>query len=176
MRVSTHTSRFRAYALTLHHSPMLELKRLRDHPLIAQLERAAALDPTLASIRAQMTRAEELDRISREVFGVVAEDIGFDDDVDPSDVEWERFAARYDLAYAPDWDQVEGFRSLGWDVTDDNGRPLLVLNHFNWQLLAAIHGEFGAKLPGETPISAETWGSSIEAEARRFHAKGSSRN
>jgi hypothetical protein len=150
-----------------------EPKKLRDHPLIAKLERQAALNPEIAADRARVTHGEDIDHISTEVFGVTYDDIGLDfDDAEVSDAEWEAFATGYRLAEVPAWEQVKGFRELGWDVTDEHGRPLLVLHHFSWQLLAAIRGEFAAKLPGAVPISPDVWGSSIEAEARRFRSKG----
>ncbi|MGH7023439.1 MAG: hypothetical protein ACREEB_07595 [Caulobacteraceae bacterium] len=151
---------------------MSEPNKLRDHPRIAQLERMAALDPTIAADKSRETRADLIDQISMDVFGVTYDDIGFDeDDAAMSDADWEGFEMRYALAEGPDWEQVKAFRQLGWDVRDQHGRPLLVLHHFSWQLLAAIRGEFGAKLPGEISVSADAWGAAMEAEAKQFQSK-----
>jgi hypothetical protein len=147
-----------------------EIRALRDHPLVAEVERLATINPAITTDSARDLYADLFAELSRSVFGVAYDDVGPDEDAGVVSGDWSAFEAAYRLAEAPDWDQVNGFRELGWDVTDDHGRPLLVLRHFSWQLLAAIRGEFGAKLPGETPISAEIWGDSLEADARRFRS------
>jgi hypothetical protein len=160
---------------------------LRDHPLIARLERRAVFFPALAADAAD--RDDELAEISRAIFGVAFDDIGptdpreweetpFGERMKPLppgveeayDAAFEKFAGDYLLADAPDWDQVKGFAALGWDVTDENGRPLLVLRRFSNQLLAAIRGEYGAKLPGEIPTSAERWAEGLEQDKSVFLA------
>jgi len=64
-------------------------------------------------------------------------------------------------------DKVACLRELGWDFTDDYGKPLLVTNLFCLQAEAIARGYFAA--PANLhEVSAESWGSALEAEARNF--------
>lgn len=148
------------------------IKRLRDHPLVADLERKAALDPRLAAEGACYA-FDRIDEVSRAVFGLTRDDLvittfeddNFEDEPGGGD---DGFDEAYAMLEKPDWEQVAGFRVLGWDVTDEHGRPMLTLCHFNWQLLAAIRGEHDSKLPGNLDVPVDIWGQSIEAQARDF--------
>lgn len=154
------------------------MKRLRDHPLIADIERQAVLEPALAARSAEW-RDDRIDDVSRKVFGILITEVGptlpadLDELTEDELLAWrtsyEAAAKHYSLAAANAQEQVSGFAALGWDVTDEYGRPLRTLGHFCFQLQAAIRGEFGAKLP--VAVDAETWGGNMAKDALSFRPK-----
>jgi hypothetical protein len=133
------------------------------------MEREAVLNRTYASASYAFGCSDELTELSRSIFGVAQEDVSPPDSEDGAAED--AFYEAYGLAYAPDWEQVHGFEALGWDVTDEYGHPLLVLRQFSYQLLAAIKGEFGAKLPGEVPVPADAWGAQLERDRAKFQRR-----
>lgn len=81
--------------------------------------------------------------------------------------EWD---LHFDALELPFEQQAPLWQALGWDVTGDDGKPLRCLNSFNRQLLAHIKGLplLGEDLPD---TAAESWGSRLADEARRFASK-----
>lgn len=134
----------------------IDLRRLRDYPAVADLERRALdEDPTKLAAAAN--------RLARHLFELT--DIDLRSMRPPiGTVESEPYAS---CALAPE-DQVEVFRRHGWDVTGVTGEPLRILPFLNLGLLAACLGLAG-RLPD--PPEVETWGASLEQEARRFRQR-----
>jgi hypothetical protein len=130
------------------------LKRLRDLPGVMALERRAQLDRSLAAESAR-SREDAFDEVSVALFGITADQAmeewewGEDDILNPHTA-----LSENDLAAM--------FHRLGWDVTDEYGRPLLVMKHFDRQLALVLAGEIELK-SGREP---EAWGDELAAEAK----------
>ena len=134
------------------------LRRLIDLPGLRDLEHRALMTPRMADLDARPD-FPELDAVSRELFGLTADEA---DEV-PRPDGWDRIDLK------PDRDQVAAFEAEGWDVTDDRRRPLRLFAHFNVQLWLAVRGVAGT-LPfvpegddGEAAAMAR-----LAAEAARF--------
>lgn len=167
------------------------LRRLLDLDGVADLERRAALDPSLASPMSGFTDPQTVG-LRKALFGIElslpvedewdADDdngIGYDDEVevegdadaDELDQDDEDDSVRLEvlegqlaaLLHGSDREVAARFRERGWDVTDQMGRPLLVLEHFKTVLALVVIGA----LPPPTG-SAEAWGSKLEQDARSF--------
>jgi hypothetical protein len=138
-------------------SDPMPLKRLRDLPGVMPLERRAQLDPSLAADAARY-REDEFDRVSRLNFGVT-----FEEALDLWDSDESDDPINPIMAFS-EHDEAALFHKQGWDVTDEAGRPLLVLKHFNVQLALVI----GGLLQLTQTVDPETWGEGLEAEAERF--------
>lgn len=153
------------------------MKRLIDYQLVRDAEVAAIMTPDLGLLPAIFS--PRLDELCQTLFGVSAQQV-FDwveglDDVDGERVEVDEEEAdrRYELFAPSEWpdaDIVAHFRELGWDLTDDAGRPLRTIRPLSWPLLAAIHGVPGAHLPdqGRSPAG---WASEMAAEAEAFQRR-----
>lgn len=135
------------------------LRRLRDYPGVADLERRAAGED-LAGLEAAA------ERLRQDLFAVTAAELRRGPGAGAGGVD--AYAA---CALPPD-DQVAAFRRHGWDVTAAGGAALRILPLINQALLAACLGLAG-RLP-ESP-EAETWGASLQAEAMRFRSGGRTR-
>lgn len=151
------------------------LKRLLDQAGVLDLERQALLEPQLAAFAARTD--PRVQSVSRRVFGYEPQDaptallVGVFSDQEEVDLEGE---------FEPRWKEVEAevdvddrrlvalFRNLGWDVTDYQGRPLLVLPHFKYQLYLQAKG---LAPEGRPETSTADWQASLEAEARAFRPK-----
>lgn len=137
------------------------LKRLIDLPGMAELERAALMNPRYGDDDARGTFAE-LDRLSVELFGLTADEA---DEVERP-AGWDR------PEKAPLRDQVAAFEAEGWDVTDRR-RPLRTLLHFNVQLWLALRGVAG-RLPAapgggeDEEAGSKDWAAGLAADAVRF--------
>jgi hypothetical protein len=110
----------------------LALRRLRDLPGIAELERMALMKPRYADADAAY-EFPEINECSRAAFGLTADEA--DEVVRPEG--WDNIDRR------PERDQVEAFEAEGWDVTGENRRPLRMLSHFSQQLWLASRGVAG---------------------------------
>ena len=104
------------------------MQRLIDLPGMAELERAALMNPRYADDDAR-AHFPEIDECSRAIFGLTADEA---DAVDRP-AGWDRIELK------PMRDQVVAFEQAGWDVTDKR-RPLRMLAHFNVQLWLALRG------------------------------------
>ena len=136
------------------------LKRLRDLPGVMTLERRAQLDPTIAAESAR-SRVDEIDEVSLLNFGIDADEA--------MDRLWDMVSSDQPLVFNPytvtsEHDTAARFRALGWDVTDEHGRPLLVLKHFDAQLALVVNGA----LELQAHKDPATWGASLETEAAMF--------
>jgi hypothetical protein len=134
------------------------MKRLIDLPGMAELERAALMNPRYADDDAR-THFPEIDACSQAIFGLTADEA---DQVDRP-AGWDRIEAR------PIRDQVVAFEQAGWDVTDKR-RPLRMLAHFNVQLWLALRGVAGRlpSAPTEDEEHPKDWAASLKADATRF--------
>jgi hypothetical protein len=134
------------------------LKRLIDLPGMADLERAALMNPRYGDDDAR-EHFPDIDQCSTAIFGLTA------DEADQA----ERPAGWDGIETKPIRDQVAAFEREGWDVTDKR-RPLRTLAHFNVQLWLALRGVAG-KLPS-APVEDEDhpkdWAASLKADATRF--------
>ena len=145
------------------------LRRLRDCDGVAELERRALFDSDLRSLRGGWFD-EGFQRVAKALFGLTTfELLGVDPDADedqePAVVPPE-IVAIFDEGTQPDPMLVRLFASLGWDVTNEQDRPLYVLPVFAPLLLAAIRGVAGRLPPAGQ--STENWGAAMEEEARRY--------
>jgi hypothetical protein len=136
------------------------LRRLIELPGIDDLEVKALMKPAYAEPEA---RAEfpEIDALSRELFGITADEA---EDVDRPEG-WDRIERK------PIAQQVMAFEDAGWDVTDNKRRPLRMLGHFNQQLWLAIRGVAGSLPFQPENDKPEAWVSSLAAEAARFRKR-----
>lgn len=137
------------------------IRRLRDCSGIAALERRALLEPQLRC--AAGLADPEVDALSRRLFG-----LGYEDLLEPDPYDEEAEPELMMLSFPQG--EVETFLTWGWDVTDEAGRPLLVLPMFSIQLFLGLAGK--AQLP-DVSISPDDWGAELEAEARRSVEVGS---
>lgn len=136
------------------------LRRLRDVPQIAAFEQKAVLDRRWCQDEPDRDDRIAIDDASREVFGTTEFEVWPDDESDPA---WAAFYAHSD-------DRLV-FEPLGWDITDDYGRPMLILEHFSHQLYAAIKGIAG-RLPDEEPAKVDAaWETALQADAVRFKGR-----
>jgi hypothetical protein len=149
------------------------VRRLRDCEGIAELERAAVMDPAFRALSV-INLDDRFDKTSRLLFGVTrsATLFKYRDDLDSYRAEekqrraWDAHENRYEFEYCSDRELVAYFAKRAWDVTDDEGRPLYVLRHFSRQLGCALSGG-KAKVP-PVGLSVEGWEERMEAAARRF--------
>ena len=138
------------------------LRRLIDLPGMAELERAALMNPRHADPDAR-AHYPEIDRLSLALFGLTADQA---DDA-PRPPGWDG------PERAPLRDQVLAFEREGWDVTERR-RPLRMLGHVNVQLWLALRGVAG-RLPSAAAAAVDDedaagagWASSLQADAARF--------
>lgn len=153
------------------------MRRLIDLKPIRDLEHAATLDPSLATLKAIL--ADEVIIASRAVFGTDIVQIhnwqhgvdpGHEDDDEVPELpeeEYERREALFDDCSLPEREIVDAFRTRGWDLADEHGRPLLTIKALCKPMMAAIHNVAGASLPGDE-VDAASWGAGLEEAARRF--------
>jgi len=171
------------------------LKRLIDLPGIAAIERGMNL-PNRHWAPENDDLVERTLRYSAENFGRTEEQTWFHyperfwalydendpyDDDDDAEISEDRQFVYDQLNAADDWGlhfvvlsepfevQRPLWEALGWDVTDGKGQPLTCLDTFARVLLAHAKGLplQGDDTPPQT-VSAESWGSKLEAEARKF--------
>lgn len=120
------------------------------------LERRAQLEPALAAESAR-DREDAFDQVSRLNFGLTADEVMDEWEFDPDDLIDPHEACS-------EHDEAAKFYALGWDVTDEAGRPLLVLKHFDRQLALVVNGAIEL-VSGRDP---EAWGAALEAERESF--------
>ncbi len=99
----------------------------------------------------------DINECCKDLFGLTVDEA---DDV-PRPEGWDRIDRK-----APR-DQVVAFEAAGWDVTDDNRRPLRMLGHFSAPLWLAIRGVAGT-LPFLPERHPDHGSASLAAEAARF--------
>ena len=63
------------------------------------------------------------------------------------------------------------FEPLGWDISDEFGRPMLMLEHFSHQLYAAVKGIAGQVPQDAAPAQESGWVKAMEADARRLRSR-----
>lgn len=135
------------------------MRRLVDLPGMAELERAALMNPRYADDDSR-EQFPEIDQCSKALFGLTADEAEA----------VERPAGWDGVERRPLRDQVVAFEDEGWDVTDKR-RPLRTLVHFNVQLWLALRGVAGA-LPGVTHDpdhdASQDWAASLQADMKRF--------
>ena len=138
----------------------MPLRCLRDIAQIAEFEQKAVLDRRWCQDEPDSDDRIVIDEASREVFGTTEFDVWPDNESDPA---WAAFYAHSDdrLVFGP----------LGWDITDDFGRPMLILEHFSHQLYAAIKGMAGRLPEAETPQVDSAWEKALQAEAATFRRR-----
>lgn len=151
--------------------------RLRDYPLIAELERAALLNPDFRSPSAGWF-SDKVDAANKALFGLTTREFFKSDDDDDDDAEEgdeedgdDEDHPCYAILDLTEHEQAAELEKLGWDARDEYGRPLLVLQHILHPLLAAIAGEEDAKLPGPPGSDVKDWEASLADQARRFKPK-----
>ena len=134
------------------------MRRLIDLPGMAELERAALMNPRYADDDAR-EQFPEIDQCSKALFGLTADEAEA----------VERPAGWDGVERRPLRGQVIAFEGEGWDVTDKR-RPLRMLAHFNVQLWLALRGVAGAlpSAPVQDEEQPKAWGASLQAEATRF--------
>lgn len=149
------------------------LRRFRDLKIVGDLEAKCVLDPELRSLHGGRD-PEVWEKASEALFGIKRIVIWSGPLDDESDEDVERFlaaeaafCARYADAFSTGEEMLGAFAVHGWDVSDGYGHPLYVMEQFAIPLLAAILGDYGAKLPAAEAM-AEAWGADLAAEARRF--------
>jgi hypothetical protein len=109
----------------------------------------------------------DLDEVSKKLFGITQWDI------------WEPYAhlgedwrdeCRKTYAMAAldfDEDKVAYLKDIGWDFTDELGRPVRVLQYFCFQAEAIARG-LVAGTADTTEVAAEMWGAQLEAQVRAY--------
>lgn len=134
------------------------MRRLIDLPGVAELERAALMNPRYADADARDS-FPELDACSRAIFGLTADEA----DAVARPAGWDRIERK------PLRDQVAAFEAEGWDVTD-NRRALRTLEHFSVQLWLALRGVAGTLPAGpvEDDEHPKDWAASLTADATKF--------
>lgn len=172
------------------------LRRLIDLEGIAAIERGMNL-PNRHWAPENDDLDQRVDRYSIQHFGRTFEQCRFhysdrfcdlydlteDDDDDGVEITPDRQFVRDEIAASQAWmlhfealslpfdQQRPLWAALGWDVTGPDGQPLTCLEAFAPQIIASVKG---LPLQGEDgvdtveAIKAEDWGSSLEAEARKF--------
>ncbi len=136
------------------------LRRLIDLPGVDALEYRAILKRDFAEPEA---RAEfpEIDACATALFGLTADEA----EAAPRPAGWDDIERKTPAL------QAAAFEAEGWDVTDNNRRPLRVLGHFSGPLWLAVRGVAGS-LPFQAENTApEAWASKLEAEAKRFRKR-----
>ena len=141
------------------------LRRLIDLPGVAELERAAVLEP-LPGIGEVRSPDPKLDDCCKALFGLTPDEA----DEFPRPAGWDR------VEHKPLPRQVAAFEDVGWDVTDSRRRPLRVLPALGPALWLAVRG-----IAGELPFEAEPesgsadrpddWGATLAAEAAKFRRR-----
>jgi hypothetical protein len=150
-----------------------ELKKLLEQPGVSDLEREAVLDPRLAtessfddakvqraSRKAFGFRADETPNALLEALSQGREDLDYEEDFEPIWSEME------DTLAVDDYQLVALFNGLGWDVTDERGRPLLVLGHFKYPLYLVANNIVPLRAQ---PVSNEDWEAALKQAAAKFH-------
>jgi len=119
----------------------------------------------------------DVNTLSLRTFGITVEDTYF-----PAPMGWRDFAierqweveqkigdheARFPAYYAGEDQIIEQFKKLGFDFTDDHGKPLRILELFCRQAEAAARGIAGRR-PEVAALDAEIWGNDLEEQARQW--------
>ena len=142
---------------------MPSLRRLRDIPLIDDLERKAVLDRRWCQDEPEPEARAVIDAVSREVFGTTEFEVWPEDESDPL---WAPFFVHSD--------DRQVFEPLGWDVSNEYGRPMLMLEHFSHQLYAAVKGIAGQVPQQAAPVEEGGWVKAMESDAQRFRRRKAS--
>lgn len=164
--------------------------RLLDLPGIRDLENLHLLnDYAHVGIAEQDKLSNRIDDLSIKYFGIAESDTyyAFPDDFEelkrskPEEAyrlqdERDEFDARFFCApNRPFGELLSYLDSRGWDLTNDNGGPLRLLERFARQIEAATRGLVeGACLPSVEAVKAEKWEANL-AEAAKQHMKRKAR-
>ena len=167
---------------------MTDLIRLRNLPGIPQVEAMCRarrpFDPPLVE-----QTFDRLDEVSVSLFGITRFDTSCEDE---EDWEWEgenpltreEYLARF-KATEVDWEQAAPYwEALGWDLTDENGKPLACAWCFERQIISTMFNlNEGANLTvdgsgtwvsdpsAESEERLEAWREQLEGEALAFNQK-----
>jgi hypothetical protein len=157
------------------------MQKLIDLPGVRDLENLSVLN-NRARVDDQERAAfqSRCDNVSIAIFGVAQEDTYFfapdaffEDDFDPDAAraiiqQCNDNEAQYHVeSLTHDREVVQYLKTLGWDLSDDYGRPLHVLAYFARLVEGFAKGIVG-KSDALGEAKAEGWGQSLEADARVF--------
>lgn len=148
---------------------------LRDLPGVAELEARYARiyahpNPQWAPERDGLDEA--VDDLGWQLFGFREDDLF--DLGEEQFYETQDFATFYDI----DEELIARFATLGWDITDGNGKRVTCHYDLAHRIVVAAKGLMGSlptpdAIRSRSKVAPEDWGASLEAEARKF--RGSSR-
>jgi hypothetical protein len=127
-----------------------------------------ALEDKLLLGTAPANFESQCDEVSQKLFGITRWDIASLFDGMTREQMIVEYHTKFAIEnYVYDDDKVDYLKTLGWDFTDNIGRPLNVMPLFCLQAEAIARGYF-APPTNLHEVSAETWGSSLEAAAKNF--------
>ncbi len=160
---------------------MSDVIALRDLPGIADIERRMNL-PNAQWAPENDNLKEDIDKVSRRLFGIAESDTDYlwraDLSSDENSKAFDAWELNFRLAYVVFEDAEPVWRALGWDISDGEGNPLTCAWEFDRQIICAAKG-----LRGHQPIleaandeaaseealrSAESWAEGLAREAKRF--------
>lgn len=158
--------------------------RLLDLPGIRDLENLHLLnDNAHVGIAEQDKLSNRIDDVSVKYFGITEPETyyAFPDDFEelkrsePEEAyrlqdERDEFEAQFFCnANRPFRDLLSYLQNLGWDLTDENGRPLRLLERFARQIEAAAKGLVeGAHLPSVKAVNDEKWETNLAEAAKQY--------
>lgn len=152
--------------------------------------------PGIAALEQRLTKMEEhpnpqwaperdgleahVAQLSEALFGLTDDDL-YEEIQPPADLPAEEYddfvhgrLAHYHFLYTEDEQAyLDGWRALGWDVTDGAGHLLRCVSHFDHHMVTSTLGFAGHKPDGDQAlaISAANWEAKIAAEAAQFRRK-----
>lgn len=147
----------------------MPLVRLRDFTGVEALDWEIAQDPPDLSAFPQLKwegdklvektgrLIDRIDAMSTQLFGINRHDTAFLDD-EPFDAVRQMFADE-----AKNW-----WASHGWDVTDHNGRQMLIMEFFLEPMISAL---LQLHPDAKSPVEADLFATWLEEEARNFKPK-----
>lgn len=172
--------------------PPENIVRLKDLPGVAEIE-AIISKPGYHLDKEADGIEDRIDALSRRLFGITEEETSYwDANNYPEGTkvtralileqdEWEKHFAFLEDDYEHDSPITTFWAAFGWDVWDDEGWELSIVDWFGRQmvcLLKRIHPRARLSLTGDDPlagaegiaaeIAAERWGAKLAEEARRF--------
>ena len=174
--------RYREWAnLTVAPKKRPAVVRLIDLPEMRDLE-TQDLMSSLSRVKVDHQLAARIDEVSRRHFGITEADTIFITQPALDEIKRRDPEEGYDLEEQRDEHEKQFFckpsrtiegqakylRSLGWDVMDDHGRPMRLLERFARQIEAAEKRLRGARRPNFDAIRNQNWEDKMAEEARRF--------
>lgn len=158
--------------------------RLIDLPEVRDLERRELLN-SRSRVKSDYELNSRIDEVSRKHFGITERDTIFITEAALNAIKRRDPEEGYELEQERDEHEEQFFckpartiegqakylRSLGWDVMDDDGRPMQLLERFARQIEAAEKMLCGARRPDFDAIKNQNWDDKIAREARQFMSR-----